>query len=110
MRRFVMALSLFAAAAPAQALRCGNDLVTRGDRASEVRALCGEPAQIDERQERRTRGVLDRLSGAYVEVSETVEIAEWTYDFGPRRLVRQLRFENGRLVDEDSLGYGRRER
>ena len=110
MRRFVVALSLVVASAPAQALRCGNDLVTRGDRTGEVRALCGEPEQIDERLERRTRGVLDRLSGAYVETTETVEIVEWTYDFGPRRLVRQLRFENGRLVSEDSLGFGSRRR
>ena len=110
MYRFVTALALIALAAPAEALRCGNDLITRGDRTSEVRALCGEPGQIERRSEWRTRGVVDRRSGAYIETTEVVDIVEWTYDFGPRRLVRQLRFENGRLVDEDSLGYGNRRR
>lgn len=108
MYRFVAALSLIALTAPAQALRCGNELVTRGDRTSEVRALCGEPEQIERRSEWRTLGIVDRRSGAYVETTEVVDIAEWSYDFGPNRLMRQLRFENGRLVDEDSLGYGNR--
>lgn len=108
MCRIVMALWMLVLAAPAQALRCGNDLITRGDHASEVRASCGEPGQIEQRSEWRTRGVVDRRSGAYVETTEVVDIVEWTYDFGPNRLIRQLRFENGRLVDEDSLGYGSR--
>ena len=110
MYRWVLTLSLVAFAVPAEALRCGNDLITHGDRTSEVRALCGEPGQIERRSEWRTRGIVDRRSGAYLETTEVVDIVEWTYDFGPGRLVRQLRFENGRLVGEDSLGYGNRRR
>lgn len=30
----------------------------------------------------------------------------WTYNFGPDRLLEQLRFRNGRLVDISSDGYG----
>jgi len=32
---------------------------------------------------------------------------EWTYNFGPRRLMQVVVFENGRLVDVKSAGYGR---
>lgn len=104
--RLIVPVVILSAAAPAYALRCGNDLVSEGDRSSEVRRLCGDPEQIEEREKQVTRGVIDPLTGGYVEITETIEITEWTYNFGPRRLMRRLRFENGQLVDIDSLGFG----
>ena len=30
----------------------------------------------------------------------------WTYNLGPNKLMRQIRFEDGIVVDIDTLGYG----
>ena len=108
MIRLCLLLSLLSFALPAAALRCGNDLISTGDRTGEVRRLCGEPQQIDDREELRTWGVEDPRTGLYTERTELVKSSEWLYDFGPRRLMRLLRFENGRLVEIDELGFGSR--
>ncbi len=38
-------------------------------------------------------------------MSEVV-VEEWTYNFGPRRLMRVIRFENGLVTSIRQLGYG----
>ena len=104
-----LAALLLALAVPASAdgLRCGSRLVTQGDPRAKVRQFCGEPTDV------QTRSILRRPSfnvggriysygDGYVEVP--VEI--WTYNFGPYKLMRQIRFVDG-IVDEiESLGYG----
>ncbi len=35
-----------------------------------------------------------------------VLIEEWTYNFGPHKLMRIVRFENGLVAEIDHLGYG----
>jgi hypothetical protein len=110
-----VALSAFLAllsidAALASTLRCGNRLVSVDDKKYEVLEKCGQPTFAEQRTE-------------YVEVSEespdgtiqqgraqSIHIDEWTYDFGPRRLVHELVFENGVLKDIETLGYGSRKR
>ena len=42
---------------------------------------------------------------SYVEVI----VEEWTYNFGPRKLMRIIRFENGLVADVKELGYGYRD-
>ena len=101
--------SLLALAADAHAMRCENRLVTRGDSAARVERLCGEPTQVTRRLVERERTVYRRgPGGAWVadRVTVTVEVQEWTYDRGPRRLVRVLTFEDGELVAVDTGGYG----
>jgi hypothetical protein len=43
---------------------------------------------------------------AFVEDTIQVPLDEWTYDFGPDRLVQYLTFEQGLLVRISSGGYG----
>ena len=78
----------------AASLRCGNDLVSSGDRSDEVLDKCGEPAS------RAIIGYRERLGrrwGRYEEVS----VEEWVY--GPRNgMYYYLRFEGNRLTDIDS--------
>lgn len=50
------------------------------------------------------------VNGRQVEYSaeevEEVQIEEWTYDFGPRRLVQQVIFVNGVATKIKNMGYG----
>lgn len=102
------------AATPAEsALRCGARLVTEGDRKLDVLARCGEPALIEERLAYRTlrRPALTPLPGKHGSVVHDsvvipIDLEEWTYNFGPRRLMRLVRFANGRVVEIVSLDYG----
>ncbi len=96
---------------PAFALRCGNQLVREGYRTSEVLERCGEPDYRDARVEYhsiRVRGSGITQPGIDLEKVVPVNIEEWTYNFGPRRFMQWLRFENGTLVEIRSLRrYGR---
>ncbi len=104
-----LAALLLALAVPASAdgLRCGSRLVTNGDPRAKVRQFCGEPTDV------QTRSILRRpyfnfggrgytYGDGYVEVP--VEI--WTYNFGPYKLMRQIRFVDGLVEDIETLGYG----
>jgi uncharacterized protein DUF2845 len=100
-------LLTLAVPAAADGLRCGSKLMTTGDPRSKVRQFCGEPTDI------QTRSILRRptfnLGGrtlsygdGYVEIP--VEI--WTYNFGPYKLMREIRFVDGRIDNIETLGYG----
>lgn len=107
--------ALLLASAPAHALRCGSKLVLEGMLESEVLAHCGEPAAVRDLGYivrsfhplgHRTPhgGVLFRYGpGNYF---QEVLVTEYIYNFGPRKLMRRLRFEGGVLADVETLGYG----
>jgi Protein of unknown function (DUF2845). len=105
----VLAALLLALAVPASAdgLRCGSRLVTQGDPRAKVRQFCGEPTDVQTRyiQRRPSFNVGGRYysyGDGYVEIP--VEI--WTYNFGPYKLMRQIRFVDGVVDEIESLGYG----
>ncbi len=93
-------------------LRCGSRLVSTGDGKDRVRALCGEPSSVS------FAGTIGRRSypgyastspydysyfgPAWVELP--VEI--WTYNFGPNKLLRKLRFVGDELEEVETDGYG----
>jgi hypothetical protein len=96
-----------AATASADNMRCGSKLLGNGDPRAKVRQFCGEPTDI------QTRSILRRpifnfggrilsYGDGYVEVP--VEI--WTYNFGPYKLMRQVRFVDGLVEQIETLGYG----
>jgi hypothetical protein len=106
-------------AGPAEAFRCGSRLVSRGDPQAKVRNFCGDPAGMQERiiyRSGRTRapitselppGVGDRNEVvAYDRSLVEVVVEEWTYNLGPRKLMRLVRFENGFVTEVKTLGYG----
>jgi len=83
------------AATPAQAFRCGNELVQEGDRKYEVIEKCGEP------------DFRDSHAGAYLEGIGPVDVVEtWYYNLGPTRLLRILTFHQGRLRSIETGGRG----
>jgi hypothetical protein len=114
---FVGSFVLFGDRAAADGdLRCQDRLLSNGSSAYEVQSLCGAPDMVAHRVEVRTvrrpvaipcnnlRGPRDCVAVR----DELVEIAieEWTYDFGPQRFLQFLTFEQGKLVEVRSGGYG----
>jgi Protein of unknown function (DUF2845) len=104
-------LLLLAAAGVAQAdsFQCGNELVGTGDTPDQVIAKCGNPSDI----ERSTAFVpsVAWVNGVPVSAGNTlieVPVEQWLYNFGPTRLMRRVRFESGRVVAIEILGYGYR--
>ena len=109
-----LACMAFLASDPAHALRCGNRLVKDGMHESEVKAICGKPVS-----ERRLGYVLrshfDRTHGLtttryYGGYQREVLVTELVFNFGPRKLMRKLRFEGGLLTSIETLGYGYHEK
>lgn len=103
-RLLLILLVLVAVAGPAQALRCGNRLVTVGDFDVQVLARCGEPYWVHSRSNLLVAGIDSPLQWRQEQV-----VQDWYYNFGPRHLVRRLRFVDDQLVAIDSAGYGARQ-
>ncbi len=74
--------------------------------AMEVINKCGEPHYVEESIEYQSTAINNRQAGLYRQHERPIQIEEWTYNFGPRRFMRLLRFENGRLLTIESIGYG----
>ena len=100
----VSLLLLLVAVAPAHAFRCGTRIITRGDHADKILRFCGEPASVQSRVQQR--GYVSKLGHFYPGVVEEILIEEWTYNFGPYKLMRQVRFVDGVVDAIETLGYG----
>lgn len=102
---------LLPARGDAATLRCGNQLAADGASKSDVLMRCGEPMAKDTRTESvgASTRTQDSDSGTTTSQRHVVHktIEEWTYNFGPSRLMQIAVFDNGVLVDVRSGGYGR---
>jgi hypothetical protein len=83
----------------AWAFPCKGDVNT-GDTPKAVSESCGEPMLVEKRtvSVKETEGKETR--------SSLTNIEEWTYTAGPTQLMQSFRFENGKLIDIGSPGYG----
>jgi hypothetical protein len=96
-----------AAPAHADAMRCGSRLIREGDPRSQVRDFCGEPTDVQTYTVLRRpyydfHGRLVYYGDGLVEIP--VEI--WTYNFGPYKLMRRVKFFDGQVEEIETLGYG----
>ena len=96
-----------ASEARADSMRCGSKLVTDEETREQVRAKCGDPADIQHSSVWRVpivwiHGRPFHVGNDLVEVP--VEL--WTYNFGTRKFMRRIRFEDGLVVEIDTLDYG----
>jgi hypothetical protein len=106
----IIAIAGFCAALSSAAhadMRCGDRIIQNGDTRAKVNALCGDPADVStstlmRRPSYVRHGHLVYFGNGFVEVP--VEL--WTYNFGPNRLMQQLRFVDGVIDDITTLGYG----
>lgn len=111
MRVLLAILVTLACSTPAfaDAMRCGTRIVRNGDTQTAVRDFCGEPSDVQTRSILR-RPSFERHGRIFFYGDSVVEIPVevWTYNFGPYKLMRRVRFVDG-LVDEiETLGYGYR--
>jgi len=112
-RIYIVLLALFLAAAPlhssfaSEGMRCGSKLIDDGDTIEEVRAKCGEPSSVSHRTILR-RPVFYRHGQRYSYGTEMVEVPVeyWTYNFGPNKLMRRIRFVDGLVEEIETLDYG----
>ncbi len=104
-------------ASDAQALRCGNRIVQEGMSDVQVIELCGQP--YSEHQlgfvlrpyiVKRPTGVggIRSTRRSYGGYHQELAVTEMLFNFGPRKLMRRMRFEGGRLTKIETAGYGHR--
>lgn len=111
--RIALLLGLAVAAATvtgtahADGMRCGSRLIRDGNARAEVRAFCGEPADVQTRTilRRPTFTVGGRLFYSGEGLIE-IPVETWTYNFGPNKLMRRVKFIDGVVEDVETLGYG----
>ena len=105
-----LAIALLALAAPlarADSMRCGSKLVSEQETRSQVIAKCGEASEIQHSSIWRRPVIWIRGRPYHVgdgEVEVPVEL--WIYNFGPNKFMRRVRFEDGLVVEVETLGYG----
>jgi len=109
LRPLILLGVLYAWSGSAFAFYCGTHLIHEGDSRAMVRARCGEPADIEVRTVLR-RPVVFVGGTPFPSGTDLIEVPVefWTYNFGPNKLMRRLRFDDGELVDIETLGHGYR--
>ena len=107
--RLVVVLSglLLASGATADSVRCGSKVITEGDPIEKVRQYCGEPTETQRTW--MTRQPRFEYGGQEIpfEGSEDVPVDLWTYDFGPNKLVRRIRFVAGKVDSIETREHGK---
>jgi len=91
--------------ARAEGLRCGSKLVQSGDTRASVRSKCGAPVDVTHKTIFHRPSFV--LRGRLFFGDEVALDAEsWTYNFGPNKFMRRVRFVDGIVEDVDTLDYG----
>jgi hypothetical protein len=90
----------------AWALDCEGRLVSEGQTLSEVYAICGAPAQVDDSVDIILQPAYDPFRRVVDHLPVAVPKSVWTYNFGPSRLIYRLTFREGKLAHIETGGYG----
>ena len=90
----------------ALALQCDGKVVSMGYHTWKVREVCGEPADIQDVQQLIPHRYYNPHQRIYVDTFIYINKSVWTYNFGSSRLIYILTFENNKLVNITTDGYG----
>ena len=99
----------------AEAFRCKSRVVRDGMHETEVIRLCGEPVSVQDLgyvvrsfgyRNRSLISVNRRYPEGYAHYQREVRVTEMLFNFGPRRLMRRVRFEGGVITSIRTMGYG----
>lgn len=92
--------------ASADSMRCGSKVIGEGDSIDEVLAYCGEPVERHRTWIRRQ----PRFEYGGEEIpfpgEEDVPVDVWRFDFGSSKLMRRIRFVDGKVDRIDTLEHG----
>lgn len=118
-------LSLSAMESRADYMRCDRSLISEGDRQGEVLAACGKPLLARDRKVYRSGIPRRNFSSSslgygnryYYDLTDRelayhnrsvveVDVETWTYNFGPHQFMREVTFQDGKVIDIETLGYG----
>ncbi|MFT5353847.1 MAG: hypothetical protein ACI9KE_001047 [Polyangiales bacterium] len=105
----LITLSAWSFSSDASAMSCQRRVVSRGDSQVRVLQYCGTPELKSERLIQNSRSILVPLAGGgFALQAQGVSVIQerWVYNFGPRRLMREITFEDGIIVRIRTLGYG----
>ncbi len=97
---------LLSSGASADSLRCGSKLIGEGDSIDKVLQYCGDPTET--KRTWITRQPRFEYGGQEIpfEGREDVPVDLWTYDFGPNKLMRRIRFIAGKVDSIETLEHG----
>jgi hypothetical protein len=93
-------------------MRCGTRLVRQGDGKDKVRTLCGEPTSISQAGYVGGPGYYPNYNTGVYRYTypwpnwTAVPVEVWTYNLGPNKLLRTLRFVGDELDEIRTNGYG----
>jgi hypothetical protein len=93
-------------------MRCGTRLVGEGDGKDKVRTLCGEPTSISLAGYVGGPGYFPNYYNGPFDYSyawpgwTALPVEIWTYNLGPNKLLRKLRFVGDELDEIRTNGYG----
>jgi hypothetical protein len=93
-------------------MRCGTRLVGEGDGKDKVRTLCGEPTSISLAGYVGGPGYSPRYYDGLYQYAypwpnwTALPVEIWTYNLGPNKLLRRLRFVGDELDEIRTNGYG----
>jgi len=91
----------------ADGMRCGSKLIDEGDSIEKVRTVCGEPSEISRREILRQPSYVRGGRRYHIDGDAmVVPVDLWTYNFGPNKFMRRLKFVDGYLEEIETLGYG----
>lgn len=88
------------------AFYCGNNLISKGDHVLEVVEHCGEPQYREEYVVRKSVLLRHHHLLPYYSDIKPVTVREWTYNFGRRKFMRKIRFEDGIVKRIETLRRG----
>jgi hypothetical protein len=101
------ALVLLPVIAYADSMRCGSRVIKDEDTIEKVLDACGEPAKRErtwiQRQPQYEMGGREYSFPG----REDVPVDLWTYDFGPNKLMRRVRFVAGKVESITILDRGK---
>ncbi|MEM7363740.1 MAG: DUF2845 domain-containing protein [Pseudomonadota bacterium] len=104
--RLLTVLVLSVSAVDAWALRCGNKLVSIGDHVVEVYKHCGQPVYEEQTTVVKTERYRAHRYHRIRLREREVLVRTLTYNFGPRRFMREIRVEDGVVRRIRHLDYG----
>lgn len=90
----LLGISLFMLIPSAHAIRCGNNLISKGDLAIQVKQYCGEPFWVD-------RWYDEIIFGEDTDFEHRISnvIERWVYNLGPNNFIRFITIRNNRVVN-----------